>query len=61
MNTRSFFVCFAILVAVLFAAQPAMANVTAPESVPTLGEWGMIGTALALGLAAGYRILKGKK
>jgi hypothetical protein len=60
MNKRLFSISFAIL-AVFFAAQPAMADTLVVRDVPTLGEWGMAGTALALGLAAGYRIIKGKK
>ena len=50
----------------------AIAAITAPETVlagingaaqfyvPTLGEWGLIGTAAALGAAGLYSILKRK-
>jgi hypothetical protein len=60
MSKRLLSIGFAIL-SVFFAAQPAMADILVTKQVPTLGEWGMAVTALALGLGAGYRILKGKK
>jgi hypothetical protein len=53
-------VCFTILVAVLFSSQAAMAQQPV-EPVPTLSEWGMMGTAVVLGLTGAYRILRRKK
>ena len=52
-------VCFAIFAAVLFTSQTVMADI--PRSVPTFNEWGMFGTAVVLGLAGAYRILKRRK
>ena len=34
--------------------------VSPPLSVPTLGEWGMIGTAIVLGVAGIYKIFRNK-
>ena len=31
-----------------------------PLTVPTLGEWGMIGTAIRLGIAGLYKIFRNK-
>ena len=53
----------AVITTVLMTSQVVLADaVPAPSAiVPTLGEWGMIGTALVLGFAGAYRILKNKK
>lgn len=59
MGKHLFYVRFGIFAAVLFASQTAMADII--RDVPTLNEWGMLGSALVLGLAGAYSILKRKK
>lgn len=61
MKKHLFYVVFSSITAVFVVAGVAFADAIPIQPVPTLGEWGMFGTALVLGLAATYRILKQKK
>ncbi|MEJ2696809.1 MAG: hypothetical protein P8013_09185 [Candidatus Sulfobium sp.] len=51
------------LALVLLSAATASAGITAPQpvSVPTLAPWGMVGTAVAMGLSGLYFIFKRNK
>ncbi|UCE78584.1 MAG: IPTL-CTERM sorting domain-containing protein [Nitrospiraceae bacterium] len=60
---KTYFYSFVIAVAgILITSEMVYSGIPArpPMTVPTLGEWGMIGTAIILGIAGLYKILKSK-
>ncbi|HET6513810.1 MAG TPA: IPTL-CTERM sorting domain-containing protein [Thermodesulfovibrionales bacterium] len=61
MKKHPFYFVFSLITTVFVVAEVAFADVPVAKSVPTLSEWGMIVTALGLGLGATYKILKKEK
>jgi hypothetical protein len=62
MKKKNYFSGVLAVAGILIASGAAYSGTAGrpPMTVPTLGEWGMIGTAVLLGIAGLYRILKYK-
>lgn len=62
MKKFSYHTVITVTAAVIISAQSALAgSMSSPQvNVPTLSEWGMIGSAVVLGAAGLYGILKRK-